>query len=186
MTVVYKVIDVILNKSSRIRNAAVFGEHIVVPLIQKSHEFFIVKKNVPFIHRFPVDIHLIRIALQVCIVNTRGISRAPFGKSVWHYKQLFDIRPINPYREKAFAVIDPVGDNTINFNNMMTKFGAGFFDERDSVLAELLNAFGRDDFRHGQKSAVIRSHNIIDFFKIAFYGCSDDAEIADDSCIFVF
>jgi hypothetical protein len=104
--------------------------------------------------------------LQVCIVNTRGISRAPFGKSVWHYKQLFDIRPINPYREKAFAVIDPVGDNTINFNNMMTKFGAGFFDERDSVLAELLNAFGRDDFRHGQKSAVIRSHNIIDFLKL--------------------
>ena len=28
--------------------------------------------------------------------------------------------------------------------------------------------------------------NIVDFFKISFDGCSDDTEIADDSCVFVF
>ena len=49
-------------------------------------------------------------------------------------QQLFYVRPVNPDWKEALAVIDTVGDQAIDFNNVVAELRAGFLDEVDSIL----------------------------------------------------
>ena len=88
---------------------------------------------------------------------------------------------------KGMAEIEMLALNSKeSFENNKAFYRQRANEEELPVIRKLLEAGGRDELRHGEQPTVFHVDRIIDPFIIALNSGSDDAEIADDSCVFVF
>jgi len=180
-----EIVDVVLHKGAGIRNLAVLGKGIAMPLVKQVRKLPVAVQDVALVCRRPVDIHLVGIIGQIRVVKAGRSFGPALSQAVRHEEQLLEIRPVDPDGKQALAVIDAVGDQPVDLYHMMAEFRAEFCDEVDAVIRKLLEAGGRDELRHGEQPTALHAHCVVDPFIIALNSGSDDTEIADDPGIFI-
>ena len=79
-----------------------------MPLIKQGSKLLIIIEDITLVHRYPVDIHLIGVVGETCVIDVRSIFRSVLCQTVWHDEQLFYVRPVNPDWKEAFAVVNAV------------------------------------------------------------------------------
>ena len=133
LPLVNEVINVALDKTPGIGYFAEVGKLVQVPLIEQSHKFFVAVEDISLVLGNPADVHLVRIKRKSIVVNRRSVLCGFFTEAVRHNKQFPNILPIQPKRKKIFTIIDSVGNNSVDFNNVARKLCAGFLYKIDAV-----------------------------------------------------
>ena len=181
-----EVIDAALDVAAHVGDPAVLGESVVVPLIQQGGKALVVVEDVALLGGDPVDVDLIGVVGPVGIVAVGGGLGARLGQAVGHDDEVPDVLPVEPQGEEGLAVVDPVGDDPIDLDDVLVEFDAGLFDEAHPVQLQLVDALHGDVLRHGQNGAMLKAHALVDILKISLDGRADQAEIADDPGVFFF
>jgi hypothetical protein len=175
LTALYELVNVALYVASNVRDLANLLKIVIVPLVKECGELFIVVEDIALIRGIPVDVDLIGVKGEIAVIEFRCSLGAFLSKAIGHDEDFLDILPADPGREEAFAIINAVGDQTIDFYDVMGQLGAALFDEADAVGGQLIDAFLGDVFGHRQNRSVFCAHFIIDVFEITLNACSDDA-----------
>lgn len=89
-----------------------------MPFVEQSHEFSVALEDIALISGRSVSVHLVGIEQQATIVDRRGTLCGLLTQAVRHDEQLPDIVPVQPEGKQVLAVVDPVGDDPVNLNNM--------------------------------------------------------------------
>ena len=108
LTVIYEVVDIVFYKSPCIGDFTVFREGVAMPLIKQGSKLLVIIEDIALVHRYPVDVHLIGVVGETCVIDVRSIFRSVLCQAVWHNEQLFYVRPVNPDWKEAFAVVNAV------------------------------------------------------------------------------
>ena len=108
LTVIYEVVDIVFYKSPCIGDFTVFREGVAMPLIKQGSKLLVIIEDITLVHRYPVDVHLIGVVGETCVIDVRSIFRSVLCQAVWHNEQLFYVRPVNPDWKEAFAVVNAV------------------------------------------------------------------------------
>ena len=108
LTVIYEVVDIVFYKSPCIGDFTVFREGVAMPLIKQGSKLLVIIEDITLVHRYPVDVHLIGVVRETCVIDVRSIFRSVLCQAVWHDEQLFYVRPVNPDWKEAFAVVNAV------------------------------------------------------------------------------
>ena len=85
--------------------------------------------------RRPVDVDLIGVVHPVGAVLLGGALQPRLLRAVRHEKQLADILPLQPQRQKVAAVVDAVGDVQIDVDDVLREFIVGA-EQLDTVLRQ--------------------------------------------------
>ena len=108
LTVIYEVVDIVFYKSPCIGDFTVFREGVAMPLIKQGSKLLIIIEDIALVHRYPVDVHLIGVVGETCVINIGSIFRSVLCQTVWHDEQFFYVRPVNPDWKEAFTVVNAV------------------------------------------------------------------------------
>jgi len=108
LAVIYEIVDIVFYKSPCIGDFTVFREGVAMPLIKQGCKLLVIIEDIALVHRNPVDVHLIGVVGETCVIDVRSIFRSVLCQAVWHNEQLFYVRPVNPDWKEAFAVVNAV------------------------------------------------------------------------------
>ena len=131
-------------------------------------------------------LHIPKSMIRVIKPRVGGGFGARLGQAVGHDDEVPDVLPVEPQGEERLAVVDPVGDDPVDLDDVLVELDAGLFDEAHPVQLQLVDALHGDILRHGQNGAVLKAHALVDILKISLDGRADQAEIADDPGVFFF
>ena len=143
-----ELIDARLGGAARVGDLAEVGEIVLVHLVEERDEFLVVVEDVPLLLlRRPVDVDLIGVVRPVGAVLLGGALQPRLLRAVRHEKQLADILPLQPQRQKVAAVVDAVGDVQIDVDDVLRELIVGA-EQLDAVLRQaaqtlLRNIFGQ-------------------------------------------
>lgn len=133
-------IDAVLGNITGIGDLAHVLEAILVFFVQKAHKLLVVKQNVALAASVPVNIDLEGIVSAMGIVLVARSLHAFRLGAVGHNKERSDIVPLQPDRQQALDIVDPVCNFPVNVHDILVK-GVVCFDDLNSVLAQLPNRF---------------------------------------------
>ena len=177
--IVQKAVDTIFNGNAGIGDLAEIGEGVLVGSIQKGNKFLVVVQNVAILAVGPVDVDLVGITVFVGVVFHGGGFDAVFSLTVGHDEQFPDVLPFHPDREDSFAVVNTVGNQLVDVDDVLIQLAICFYNG-NPIRFQLPETVLGNHIREGMEILQVIGHLVVQGAVVLLNGCAEHTGVADN------